>query len=203
MNPCLRRPAAKKLLFWSLLFVAALHIGMIVFIEARSPEIYDPEYRDRLVVLRQRVQENTDRPLLLFVGSSRLLAGVAPEQFPPITSPTGEQPLPFNACHTGAGTVHNLVMVHRLLREGFVPRWLVVEIVPHLLPAAQQSTLAKMALRDDLPVLRPYIPREKLYGWYAAERAMGVVNHRGAYLRALAPSLPLQEIGRASCRERV
>lgn len=189
----MKRASAKKRYLWSLACIFGLQLGLIVYMEARHAEIFDPEYRDRLVTLRQRVREQPDRPLLLFIGSSRVMTGIAPEEMPMPVSAAGEHPLPFNACHTGAGPVHNLVMVHRLLRAGFAPRWLVVEVVPYLLPAAQQSTVAKMALAEDLPVLRRYVSPGKLYGWYAAERATGIVNHRGAYLRCLAPGLPLQE----------
>ena len=127
------------------------------------------------------------------VGSSRVMTGVAPEQLPPLWSADGKCVLPFNAVHTGAGALHNLLMVRRLLDEGFEPKWLVVEIVPYLLPAAQQSTLAKMSLAHDLPILRRYMGPAKLYGWYAEERATACVNHRGAFLRHVAPGLPLQD----------
>jgi hypothetical protein len=157
--------------------------------EARHAEVYDPEYRDRVVLLRQRVAENPERPLLLVVGSSRIMTGVCPEVLPPLESVNGAQPLPINFSHSGAGALHNLVIVRRLLREGFEPKWLVVEVVPYLLPAAQDATLAKMALAEDLPVLQRYIGPAKLYGWYAEERAMAIVNHRGAFLRELVPQL--------------
>jgi len=189
----LDRRQARTLLFWSLFFVIALQVVLNVYVETTHPEVYDPEYRDRLVLLRKRVQEYPDRPLLLFVGSSRMMTGVAPEFLPPLASVDGEHPLPFNAIHTGAGPVHNLLMVQRLLRERFEPKWIVLEVVPFLLPAGQHSTLAKLALADDLPTLRQYVPKAKLYGWYAAERSTAIVNHRQAFLRCLAPGLPLQD----------
>ncbi len=180
---------AKKLVVWSLGSFLALQLALNVYMEARHAEVYDPEYRDRVVLLRQRVAENPERPLLLVVGSSRIMTGVSPEVLPPLESVNGGQPLPIAFAHSGAGAVHNLVIVRRLLREGFEPKWLVIEVVPYLLPAAQQATLAKMALAQDLPVLRRYIDPAKLYGWYAEERATALVNHRGAFLRELAPGL--------------
>jgi hypothetical protein len=122
---------------------------------------------------------------------------------PPMATVNGAHPLTFNFAHSGAGALHNLVIVRRLLRAGFEPKWLVVEVVPYLLPAAQQSTLAKMALAEDLPVLNRYLGTAKLAGWYAEERATAIVNHRGAFLRELVPGLhhekwdviPLEPLG--------
>ena len=183
----------KRVVLWTLACFLGLQVALNLYMETRHAEVYDPEYRDRLVLLRQRVQEHPQRPLLLIVGSSRIMTGVAPEQLPPLHSADGACALPFNACHTGAGTVHNLLMVERLLREGFEPKWMVVEVVPYLLPAAQHSTLAKLAMAEDLPTLHRYVKPLKLYGWYAEERATAIINHRHAFLRHLAPGLPLQD----------
>lgn len=194
---------AKKLVLWSLASFLGVQLALNAYMEARHAEVYDPEYRDRVVLLRQRVAENPERPLLLVAGSSRIITGVAPEMLPPLESVNGAQPMPFDFAHSGAGSVHNLMIVRRLLREGFEPKWLVVEVVPFLLPAAQQATLAKMALAQDLPVLKRYVGPAKLYGWYAEERALAIVNHRGAFLRELVPGLshapwdvlPLEPLG--------
>jgi hypothetical protein len=190
----MKRPAkcnrAQKLVLWSLASFLAVQLALNIYMEARHAEVYDPEYRDRVVLLRQRVAENPERPLLLVVGSSRIMTGVSPEVLPPLETVNGVHPLPICFAHSGAGAVHNLVIVRRLLREGFEPKWLVVEMVPYLLPAAQQATLAKMALAQDLPVLQRYVGAGKLYGWYTEERATAIVNHRGAFLRELVPGLP-------------
>ncbi|HZZ79315.1 MAG TPA: hypothetical protein VFE62_12405 [Gemmataceae bacterium] len=181
------RKQAKRVIFWTLLSFVALQLALNVWLEMKRPEVYDPEYRDRLMLLQERVAENPGRPLMLVVGSSRIMTGVSPEMLPPLETVDGAQPLTFNFAHSGAGALHNLVAVHRVLREGFEPRWMVIEVVPHLLPAAQHATMAKLALAGDLPVLHSYIAPAKLYGWYAEERATAVVNHRGAILRELTP----------------
>jgi hypothetical protein len=203
----MRRPGesqrAKKVILWSLASFLGVQLALNIYMETRHAEVYDPEYRDRVVLLRQRVAEDPERPLLLVVGSSRIITGLSPESLPLMESVNGAPPLPICFAHTGAGALHNLVMVRRLLREGFEPKWLVVEVVPFLLPAAQHATLAKMALAEDLPVLQRYLPPAKLYGWYAEERALAIVNHRGAFLRELAPRLgakkwdvvPLEPLG--------
>jgi hypothetical protein len=185
---------ARRLLLWTAVSFVGLQLGLNLYMEARHAEVYDPEYRDRIVLLRQRVQEHPERPLFLFVGSSRIMTGVAPEQLPALETASGEQVLPFNAVHTGAGALHNLLMVRRLLREGLHPRWMVIEVVPYLLPAAQHSTLAKQSLGRDLTVLRRHIGPTKLYGWYFEERLTAIVNHRHAFLRYVAPGLPFQDV---------
>lgn len=184
-----KRTAAKRMLLWSIGAFVTMQVALNAYMESKHAAVYDPEYRDRVTLLRERVAEAPDRPLLLMVGSSRFMTGIAPEVLPPLDSVDGAPPLPFNFAHSGAGALHNLVAVRRLLREGFEPKWLVIEMVPYLLPAAQRSTLAKLALAEDLLVLRRYIGPAKLYGWYAWERATACVHHRGAFIRALTPTM--------------
>jgi len=185
-------PQARAIVGWTVVFFVAVQLVLTLFLEARSPEIYDPEYRDRLVLLRQRVREEPQRPLLLVVGSSRITTDFRPEILPPMRTGLGERPLPFNYSHTGAGPLLNLVQVRRLLRQGLHPRWLVVEVVPPLLAVSGQSTAASLAEASDLPLLRPYVNPWKLYGYYLWERLRTCIDHRDACFRSCAPWLMTQ-----------
>ncbi len=200
-----RRLAGRTKIAWTLAAFVFLQLALNVVIERRQPEIYDPEYRDRLLLLRQRVTALRDQPLLLVVGSSRIITDFRPETLPPLKTSSGERVLPFNFSHSGAGPLLNLLAVQRLLREGFQPRWLVIEVVPPLLGASGQSTAAALAETRDLPLLGRYLNPWKLAGRFAWERALTGFSHRDACLRYLAPwclakpipwdAIPLEELG--------
>jgi hypothetical protein len=117
----------------------------------------------------------------------------------------GQSPLPFNLSHSGSGPLLNLLMVRRVLREGFEPRWIVVEVVPSLLGASGRSTASKLSQAGDLPTLQQYVNPLKLLGYYLSERLAAASNHRRAYLRAFLPNvleqapqwdcIPLESLG--------
>jgi uncharacterized protein DUF1574 len=173
--------SAKAILAWALLGFVALHVGVHTHLERRHPEAYDPEFAARLAVLRDRIAETPDRPLLLVVGSSRLVTDFLPERLPPLQGEAGDV-LAFNFSHTGAGPLINLMEVRRLLREGVKPRWLVVEVLPSMLNISGRSTAASLAVADDLPLLCRHMPSWKAYGRYLGVRLVPSTRH---YLAAL------------------
>ncbi len=179
----------RSIVGWTAGLFAGIQLGLCLFLELRHPEIYDPEYRDRLIVLRQRTREEPDRPLLLVVGSSRITTDFRPETLPPLRTPEGDRPLPFNFSHTGAGPLLNLMEVRRLLRLGFHPRWLVLEVVPSLLNVSGQSTAAGLAAASDLPLLFQHANPWKVAGSFLWERLRTCVSHRDACCRCCAPWL--------------
>lgn len=173
--------SARAILAWTLLSFAALHVGIHAHLERRHPEAYDPEFAARLAVLRSRLAETPDRPLLLVVGSSRLVTDFLPERLPPLKGAGGDV-LPFNFSHTGAGPLINLMEVRRLLREGVQPRWLVVEVLPSMLNISGRSTAASLAVADDLPLLCRHMPAWKAYSRYLGVRLVPSPRH---YLAAV------------------
>lgn len=200
-----RRIGARSVIAWSAAVFVALQVALNLTMECREPEIYDAEYRDRLCLLRERALEQPDRPLLVVVGSSRMITDFRPEVLPPLQTPQGEGVLTFNLSHSGAGPLFNLVAVRRLLRAGFHPRWLVIEVVPPLLGASGQSTVATLAEAEDLPLMARYVNRWKLAGYYAWARLTTCFTHRDACLRSLVPwcmarppvwdAIPLDDLG--------
>ena len=62
------RSRPRRMLAWTLVGFLGIQLILNLFLEIRHPEIYDPEYRDRLVVLQQRLHDEPDRPLLLVTG---------------------------------------------------------------------------------------------------------------------------------------
>src|SRR5262245_33867234 len=154
-----------------------------------SPRLYDPEYGARLELLRQRLAEQPRRPLLLFVGSSRVGNGFHPELLPEVRSPEGEPALAFNFSHLAAGPVMNLVQVRRLLREGIRPRWLVVEVVPVILTGESTGTPTTDATAADLPTLCRYIHPGRVAMVYLRSRLNPWYKHRQTLLETFAPAL--------------
>ena len=177
----------RSAVLWTAAAYLACQVALALYTEAQIPEIYDREYRDRLMLLRQRVKEDPVRPLLLVVGSSRITTDFRPETLPPLHTAAGEQPLPFNLSHSGSGPLLNLMLLRRVLREGFTPRWVVVEVVPSLLGTSGRSSAAKLAQAGDLPTLHRYVRPWKLYGHYLYERLGANLSHRDAYVRHWLP----------------
>jgi hypothetical protein len=169
------------------LFLVLIQLGIHAYLERQRPEVYDPEYSSRLAVLNQRRREAPERPLLLVVGSSRLVTDFLPEQLPPLTSADGQPVLPFNFSHTGAGPLVNLMEVERLFRAGVRPRWLVVEVLPPMLNISGRSTAAGIARADDLGMLAQHMPAWKAYGSYLLWRLLPSPRH---YVLALDSILP-------------
>jgi hypothetical protein len=198
-----RQPrSAKAALAWSLVCLAALHVGIHVYLERCHPEAYDPEFAARFGLLRSRIAEAPDRPLLLVVGSSRLVTDFRPERLPDLEVGEREKLLTFNFSHTGAGPLINLMEIRRLLRQGVRPRWLVVEVLPSMLATSGRSTAANLAAADDLPFLFTHMPRWKGLGSYLHVRFMPSPRHYLAAAKehgpawAFAPSDPeLAELG--------
>lgn len=177
------RLSGRSLVGWTLVGFVVLQLAAGVALEIRHPEAYDPEFRDRLMLLRRRHAEGPGRPLLLVVGSSRITTDFRPEVLPPLRTAAGEAALPFNLSHSGGGPLQNLVAARRLRREGLRPAWMVIEVVPPLLGASGQSTAVETAEAHDLATLRHYVRPAKLYGGYLLERLAASFNHRRAVLR--------------------
>src|SRR5207249_2410036 len=106
------------------------YLGFGLATDLFYPELYDPDSAVRFALLRQRIAEAPDRPLLLVVGSSRTGTAFRPEILAPLDTGNGPAPLVFNFSHWGANAAFNLMQVKRLLREGIRPDWLVVELMP-------------------------------------------------------------------------
>ena len=170
--------SAKAILAWALLGFAALHVAVHAHLVCRLLREYKNEFAAQLAVLRDRMAETPDRPLLLVVGSSRLVTDFVPERLPPLQGDV----LAFNFSHTGAGPLINLMEVRRLLREGVRPHWLVVEVLPSMLNISGRSTAASLAVADDLPLLCRHMPSWKAYSRYLGVRFMPNTRH---YLAAL------------------
>src|SRR5262249_32026275 len=145
---------------------------------AFSTMLYDPEYSARLEVLQARRAEDPRRPLLLAVGSSRVMMALRPEDLPPLRTPSGQPVLMFNFYHTGPGPVLSLMEVHGLLRAGIRPDWLVVELMPEYHAREWHAYLLRGVGASDLPLLGHYLNPWQLYGHYLLGRLVTEHAHQ-------------------------
>jgi hypothetical protein len=163
---------ASQSLAWAAVFCLVLQVVVLAVVDGRHPELYDPEYGQRLALLQARRAEQPGRPLLLLCGSSRTVVSFKPEVLPPI-GPPGRSPLVFNFSHCGAGPLMELMLLDRLLREGIRPDWLVVEVLPpKLVHEGLTLLVATAAGARDLPLLGKFLPQGKTYGRYLLERVI-------------------------------
>ena len=184
-----RRPARAEVL-WAVGGMLLIWAGFVALAEVRFPWWFDREYAVRRELLNQRIAENPDRPVLAVIGSSRIGTAFYPSVLPPIRDAGGREVLPFNYSHHGSGPRLNLLQMHRLLRDGVEPKWLVIDLVPaHARYEAIHTTLAAAV---DLPVLLPYTGKPRLLLEASRFRLNAVHRHRTAFLRTFAPPFATQ-----------
>jgi hypothetical protein len=183
--PIPRRRVARAESLWAFAGIVAIWGGFVALTEIRFPWWWDREYEVRRTLLDERTAEAPDRPLLAVIGSSRAGTAFCPSELPPIYDAAGRQVLPFNYSHHGSGPRLNLMQMHRLIRDGHEPGWLVVELVPS--HVRYEGTTATLTSANDLPVVLPYMNKRKLLVEFARLRSNAVYRNRTAFLRTFAP----------------
>jgi hypothetical protein len=176
----------------SLAWLGLSMLAAILFLDVivdHWPRLHDPEFGTRLDLLRGRMAQAPEKPVLIFVGSSRVGLGFLPEQMPEVRTLDGQSVLAFNCSHLAAGPVMNLVQVQRVLRAGIRPRWIVVELAPFILPDECTSTPTTNAGAADLPTLFRYIRASKVAMVYLRCRLNPWYKHRQTLIEEFAPTL--------------
>jgi hypothetical protein len=130
MEPTLHADMARKgraSLAWTLVLFVLVQTGAGLWLHRRHPDFCDPTYQFRLERLKARLAEAPGRPLVLFLGSSRVANGFCPAAIDP--GGLGEPaPVVFNFGTLGAGPVRELMTLRRLLAEGIRPEWVFIEV---------------------------------------------------------------------------
>jgi hypothetical protein len=145
--------ARAALLWGGGLFLAALAFTNLL-IDHLDAGIRDPEFDLKISRLRELVKQESARPLLLVLGSSRVASGVDPDEVKWTTPTQGLQPLVFNAGLTGGGPMAEYLCLRRILAAGIKPAYVVVEVFPGILARGEQElTIAKYVERLDLDEL--------------------------------------------------
>lgn len=182
-------------LLWGLVFFVSGQMAFGLIVEYWRPELRDLEYGYRLQRLRARLREESDRPLVLLLGSSRVEIGIRPEAFPTPDTLGGPAPIVFNFGLTASGPVMELLCLHRLIADGIRPDGLVVEVLAPLLhqPYSDQLggdwlNIARVAWRD-LTVLERYAtPPRPVYREWWQTRLLPCFTHRFCILSWMAPA---------------
>src|SRR5437773_1756469 len=148
-------------LAWGLAVFACLQLGLAFVIEQWRPELRDPEFGHKLASLKKHLAEESGRPLVVTLGSSRLAMGLRPKLLPRCGSVDGPEPLVFNFALMGGGPTLDLLSLHRLLAAGIRPDCVVVECWPPLWnasdPLVEENVIAENRLsRSDLALVRRY-----------------------------------------------
>jgi hypothetical protein len=180
-------------LLWAVAGFAGLNLMVCALADYIEPGVREPEYGHKLALLKCQIQQAPDRPLLLFLGSSRTAYGLRSDAL--FSSQRAEEtPLVYNFGILGGGPVYELVYFRRLLNEGIRPRWVVVEVHPALLNAAPELKAAHVPPFDrcdarDLYALNNYLD-EPLATWkeWLQYRSTAPYALRGELMRHYAES---------------
>jgi hypothetical protein len=116
---------------WALLSFVLLQLLLGWRLESGSAGRRDPDYALKEERLRALLPRRPGRPLVVALGSSRTLLGLAAARVRPA--------LVFNFGLTGAGPLLERLCLTRLLAAGIRPDFVLVEVLPALLHQADAS----------------------------------------------------------------
>jgi hypothetical protein len=180
---------ARAALLWTLGLIVVAHVSFFALLEHRHPEWYDAEYGTRRRASSNRWREEPDRPLLLVMGSSRLVLAFSPRELSELDTADGRRVLPFNFTHIGGGPVFTLMQYHRLRRAGVHPDWLVAEILPPALCGESTHFVTEFMTTADLPVLSRYLTPTSLASCFVRTHLAPWHRQRHRALERLDPEL--------------
>jgi hypothetical protein len=186
-----RRCRARTSLVLGLVFFLSVQLGSATLQDCWRPELRDPEYGQKLHILREQLAAEPDRPLVLVLGSSRTEVGLRPNLIPLPASAGGRAPLLFNFGLPGGAPLQELVCLHRVLSEGIRPAWVLVEVLP---PALHDDRHQEEWLRpdrlawSDLRLMRRYCPQPgDLYWDYCSTHLVPWFSYRFCFMSRYAP----------------
>jgi hypothetical protein len=193
-----RRQSAREIVLCGFALIVLAFVWMALSVETVKPEWRDPEYGHRLKQLQNLQSIHPQRPLIVAVGSSRTQMGFSPAALDLPDEPGS--PLAYNFAQSGAGPLHILLTVQRLLDDGIRPNDLLVELFPATLahdgPAEQQFAriVPRLSLAD-LRRLEPYSRNTSAMGrQWAENRVNSWYSHRISLMSHWQPNwLPWQK----------
>lgn len=155
----------KRAVFWCLGFFLVSQAALGYYLHRRRPELRDPVFGDRIRLLKEQRAADPDSPLLLIVGSSRAMNGIAPAALPQWPSDAGRKPLIYNFALSGSGSMRVLMMFRRILKEGIRPDYLLIETWPPMWAEDggfdEKAIIAQDDLHwSDVPLLCRHLPNK-------------------------------------------
>ena len=182
---------------WLAAAFLGLQLGFLIAMDRIEPALRDPEYGTKLALLKTRLAEAPERPLVLILGSSRAGVGMLPGEFArgAADGAAGGRPaMVFNFALTGSGPIRELMTLRRLLAAGIRPRQVLVEIHPLLLhggPGFGEVAALDINRLDwpDVKLLGRYVERPgALQGKWLRARLAPCFGQRFCWLHHFAPS---------------
>ncbi len=174
------RQRARNAITAGIVCFVALQVGLNLALETTRPEWRDPEYGHRVTLSRA-----APRPLVVVLGSSRPQMGLSPEHL------GIEGATVFNHSQAGCGPIQELLIFRRLLADGVVPDFVLVEI---LAPVLAGNSPAEKLLRPvtlshaDLGRLEPFCDNPmSLRTEWAKARLVPWHSHRMFLMSHFAP----------------
>jgi len=127
------RRSARLTLACFLFGTLALNVGALVLLDEVG--IRDPEYSRRVRHYKARLAENSGRPVVMVVGSSRAAMGVCPAAWEAARpqAPGRADPLLFNMSLLGSGPLMELMVARRAYADGLRPNVILFEYWPPFL----------------------------------------------------------------------
>ena len=119
------RAKARKCVLYGGIALLSIVVGFNVAGDLRHPEWWDPPYGLRERLLEEAIRKQPEKPLLLFLGTSRSSDGLCSEKFDRMPSL-----LAFNFGCANALPIHLLATLKRLLQRGIRPDYVMVELMP-------------------------------------------------------------------------
>jgi hypothetical protein len=118
---------SRSAVLWGLAAFAAAQLALALLTEFRWPGLRDSEEAVKLAGLLDCRARTAGRPLLLALGSSRILMGFRPDSLPHAQDASGEESAVYNYGRLGLGPVREVVTLRGLLARGLRPDYLLLE----------------------------------------------------------------------------
>ena len=136
------RRRAPRAVLWGFAIFAASQLGLGLAADL-YPRIRDPLYGDKKVKLARRLPSTGERPsTVVMLGSSRTglaFHGCRVEER--LAVELGRPAVAFNMGVPASGPVTHLVYLNRLIDDGIVPDFVVVEVLPSMIAIGKDSPL--------------------------------------------------------------
>jgi hypothetical protein len=190
-----RRRLAWCGLTWAVALFPLGQLGLAVALERDRLPVRDPEFARKLTRLDRLRRAHPGQPVLLALGSSRLLQGLRADRLDGLPGPDGRPGVGFNFGLTAAGPVRQWLALQRLLDLGYRPDRLLVEVTPVFLNEPGDGRFseecwfsARRLARGELERAKPYLTRPaRLAQDWLGSRVLPGYGYRGGWSERLLP----------------